>query len=102
VIQTQSPLKDVNPSAHVLSLKGKGRQFPSPSEVYPLGQRGGKSVATVTGMQPPASSLSYPATQIVGSSIVTQTPSPSNLYPNGQVGFGIGVGGAMQFPYPSL
>jgi hypothetical protein len=53
-------------------------------------------------MQLPAPSLSNPDTQIIGTSIVTQTPSPSNLYPNGQVGFGIGVGGAMQFPYPSL
>jgi hypothetical protein len=101
VIQTHSPLKDVNPSAHVISLKTTGRQFPSPSEVYPLGQRGGNSVATVTGMQLPAPLLSYPDTQIFGTSIVTQTPSPSNLYPDGQVGDEIGVG-ATQFPYPSL
>jgi hypothetical protein len=101
LIQTHSPLKDVNPSAHFLSLKTTGRQFPSPSEVYPLGQRGGNSVATVTGMQLPAPLLSYPDTQIVGTSIVTQTPSPSNLYPDGQVGDGIGTG-ATQFPYPSL
>ena len=91
----------MNPSAHVLSLKTTGRQFPSPSEVYPLGQRGGNSVATVTGMQLPASLLSYPATQIFGSSGVTQTPSPANLYPDGQVGDAIGSA-ATQFPYPSL
>ena len=52
-------------------------------------------------MQLPAPLLSYPDTQIVGTSIVTQTPSPSNLYPDGQVGDAIGVG-ATQFPYPSL
>ena len=55
----------------------------------------------MTGMQLPAPSLSNPDTQIVGTSIVTQTPSPSNLYPDGQVGDAIGVG-ATQFPYPSL
>jgi len=55
----------------------------------------------VTGMQLPAPSLSNPDTQIIGTSIVTQTPSPSNLYPDGQVGDAIGVG-ATQFPYPSL
>jgi hypothetical protein len=66
VIQTHSPLKDVNPSAHVTSLKTVGIQFPSPSEVYPLGQIGDNSVTTVTGKQPPASSVSYPDTQIIG------------------------------------
>ena len=90
----------MNPSAHVTSLKTTGIQFPSPSVVYPLGQRGGNSVATVTGMQPPAPSL-YPFTQRIGTSIVTQTPSPSNLYPDGQVGDKIGTG-AMHPPYPSL
>ena len=101
MIQTHSPLKDVNPSAHVTSLKTIGRQFPSPSEVYPLAQGGGNSFTTVTGKQPPAPSVSYPDTQIIGSSIVTQTPSPSNLYPGGQVGDKIGTG-ATHPPYPSL
>ena len=101
MIQTHSPLKDVNPSAHVTSLSLFGRQFPSPSEKYPLTQGDGNSTATVTGMQLPAPSFSNPDTQIIGSSIVTQTPSPSNLYPDGQVGDAIGPG-ATQFPYPSL
>lgn len=52
-------------------------------------------------MQLPAPSLSNPETQIIGTLDVTQTPSPSNLYPDGQVGDGIGDG-ATQFPYPSL
>ena len=52
-------------------------------------------------MQLPAPSLSNPETQKIGTSDVTQTPSPSNLYPDGQVGDRIGVG-ATQFPYPSL
>ena len=52
-------------------------------------------------MQLPDPLFSYPVTQIIGTLSVTQTPSPSNLYPDGQVGDGIGVG-ATQFPYPSV
>jgi hypothetical protein len=94
-------LKDVNPSAHVTSFSSFGRQFPSPSEKYPLTQGDGNSTATVAGMQLPAPSFLNPDTHIIGTSIVTQTPSPSNLYPDGQVGDAIGAG-ATQFPYPSL
>ena len=58
-------------------------------------------MTTVTGKQPPASSLSNPVTQIIGSSIVTQFPFPSYLYPAWHDGFGTGTE-AMQFPFPSL
>ena len=58
-------------------------------------------MTTVTGKQPPASSLSNPVTQIIGISSVTQFPFPSYLYPAEHYGFGSGTG-AMQFPFPSL
>jgi hypothetical protein len=82
-MQLPSP-SEVNPLAHVTSEFLFGRQFPYPSEKYPLGHgllTDGVSLSTirVTGSQPPFPSLSYPETQTFGISIVAQTPSPSNL-----------------------
>lgn len=98
-MQFPSP-SEVNPLAQVTSEMTFGRQFPYPSEKYPLGH--GEGVGIIAGMQLPDPLLINPELQMIGSNEITQFPFPSLLYPLGQSGVGIGIGvSPTQFPSPS-
>jgi len=70
-----------------------GKQLPSPSLYFPVGQTTGVTNSGVTSLHFPYPSLSYPVAQITGTDEATQFPYPSESKPVGQRGaVGIGAG----------
>ena len=85
---TQFPFpSEENPLAHVTSEFLFGRQLPSPSEKYSLGQSW--ECFNIAGMQLPDPLLINPLSHKIGSKSITQFPFPSLLYPLGHIGFWI-------------